>query len=202
MSTKFHDCSENAHCFNLLGTYTCSCVEGYADLSNNPIYPGRICSSDQIGCEKCNYHGKCFYSGDRNYCECFPWYAGSNCQVNLKILLIILLGIGSLLFILLLFCILITCTKRRNNLQHATLAPSTLTSSSDGLQKKSRIADNILITSVGLISSIGGDSFKMNQRQKSQQIDKHSMIKDSSSETSQNSLPYLLKNVSIILLNY
>lgn len=27
---KFHDCSENAKCFNLRGTYTCSCKEGYS----------------------------------------------------------------------------------------------------------------------------------------------------------------------------
>lgn len=27
---KFHDCSENSQCFNLRGTYTCSCKEGYS----------------------------------------------------------------------------------------------------------------------------------------------------------------------------
>lgn len=44
MSNQFHDCSEHAECFNLRATYTCSCREGYADLSVNPLYPGRICS--------------------------------------------------------------------------------------------------------------------------------------------------------------
>lgn len=84
-NTKFNDCSEDAHCFNLRGTYTCSCKEGFADLSGNPIYPGRICSAELIGCEKCNYHGTCFSRGDdQMLCECFQWYAGNNCHVNLK----------------------------------------------------------------------------------------------------------------------
>lgn len=43
-SGQFHDCSEHAQCFNLRGTYTCSCLEGFADLSVNTLYPGRICS--------------------------------------------------------------------------------------------------------------------------------------------------------------
>lgn len=28
VNIKYHDCSENAYCFNLRGTYTCSCREG------------------------------------------------------------------------------------------------------------------------------------------------------------------------------
>ncbi|CAH1643888.1 unnamed protein product [Spodoptera littoralis] len=44
VSGQFHDCSEHAQCFNLRGTYTCSCLEGFADLSVNALYPGRICS--------------------------------------------------------------------------------------------------------------------------------------------------------------
>lgn len=82
---KFHDCSENAHCFNLRGTYTCSCKEGFSDLSENMLYPGRVCSADLSGCEKCNYHGACYSkSGDEVFCECFPWYAGDDCRINLK----------------------------------------------------------------------------------------------------------------------
>lgn len=207
LSMKFHDCSKDAHCFNLQGTYTCSCREGFADLSENTIYPGRLCSSEQIGCEKCHYHGKCSSASsgtssntlDRTFCECFPWYAGATCQVNLKILLIVLLGIGTLLFILLLFCILITCTKRRKN-QHAQLATSTMTSTSvsgsGGIG--SRFTTNLLITSTG--GSVQNGRETVNKRQKSIKIDKRAMIKDSSSESSQssqNSVPYVLKNVSL-----
>lgn len=95
-SVHFHDCSENSYCFNLRGTYTCSCREGFVDLSENPIYPGRICSGELIGCEKCNYHGTCYGNGatkgnsdtaedsEIESCECFQWYAGASCQYNLK----------------------------------------------------------------------------------------------------------------------
>lgn len=102
LTSQFHDCSENAYCFNLRGTYKCSCREGFADLSENPIYPGRICSAELIGCEKCNYHGTCYSSNNENsvdstantlshvtpeneqVCECFQWYTGVHCHINLK----------------------------------------------------------------------------------------------------------------------
>lgn len=97
LSTRFHDCSDDSYCFNLRGTYTCSCRDGFADLSENPIYPGRICSAELIGCEKCNYHGTCYDRNNDNdvigidingkndeICECFQWYAGQFCQYNLK----------------------------------------------------------------------------------------------------------------------
>lgn len=82
---KSHDCSDHSQCFNLQGTYTCSCLEGFTDLSVNPIYPGRMCVPEQTGCEKCHYHGTCMTKSDEFIvCECFQWYTGQNCQVNLK----------------------------------------------------------------------------------------------------------------------
>ena len=45
-SRQFHDCSEHAQCFNLRGTYTCSCNDGYTDMSENPLFPGRVCSGE------------------------------------------------------------------------------------------------------------------------------------------------------------
>lgn len=82
---KNHDCSDHSHCFNLLGTYTCSCMEGYSDESENPIYPGRVCVPEETGCEKCHYHGTCI-TKDEDFiaCECFQWYTGKNCQISLK----------------------------------------------------------------------------------------------------------------------
>ncbi|RZC32267.1 mucin-17, partial [Asbolus verrucosus] len=124
---KFHDCSENAQCFNLKGTYTCSCKEGFADLSENILYPGRICSAEQIGCERCNYHGTCYSRGDDQYfCECFHWYAGESCHVNLKVLLIALVTLGAILFALLLACIIMTCCRKKPSKTRITTGMSFL----------------------------------------------------------------------------
>ena len=80
-----NDCSLNAVCFNLPGSYQCSCNEGWADLSENPAYPGRFCSQAPLGCAACNNKGHCVVnSHGQNLCECFPWHSGQKCQVNLK----------------------------------------------------------------------------------------------------------------------
>ncbi|CAD6236390.1 GSCOCG00008156001-RA-CDS [Cotesia congregata] len=80
-----HDCSPHAACFNLRGSYQCSCKEGWADLSENSAYPGRICSQAPLGCASCNYKGHCVTnSHGQEICECFPWHSGQRCQVNLK----------------------------------------------------------------------------------------------------------------------
>ncbi|XP_056636386.1 uncharacterized protein LOC130444990 [Diorhabda sublineata] len=114
-NTNFHDCSENAHCFNLKGTYSCSCKEGYSDLSENMLYPGRICSADQVGCETCNYHGTCYTAGaEDTFCDCFQWYTGQYCHINLKVILIALVTLGTLLLGLLLTCIILTCVRGRH----------------------------------------------------------------------------------------
>ncbi|CAK1595421.1 unnamed protein product [Parnassius mnemosyne] len=113
LSAQFHDCSEHAQCFNLRGTYTCSCLEGYADLSVNPLYPGRICSAEPVGCERCNYHGSCYSRDDhRVLCECFQWYTGNSCQINLKVVLISLVVLGALLTVVLAVCAVVACTRR------------------------------------------------------------------------------------------
>lgn len=77
------------------------------DLSENPVYPGRDCSDQLIGCGKCNFNGNCQNLNDSQVqCECFAWYAGIRCQLNLKILLICMICIGTSV-ILFLLCILI-----------------------------------------------------------------------------------------------
>jgi len=68
-----------------------------------------------IGCEYCGYHGTCYTRGDDQMtCECFQWYSGDRCRINLKVLLIALVTIGAILLALLLVCIVLTCLKRRS----------------------------------------------------------------------------------------
>ncbi|KRF99817.1 uncharacterized protein Dwil_GK13615 [Drosophila willistoni] len=180
---NFNDCSVNAHCFNLIGSYTCSCSDGFVDVSPNAIYPGRQCSDSIIGCDKCNYNGKCVaMSGEKRdlesaatICRCFPWHAGATCQLNLKILLICLIAIGTFLLVLLLFCILLLYMRRKSRGQQttspifitaSTLHPNMLTSSSN----KSRLSTSLI-----------------NQTSP----DKHAILNDSNSESSHSSLSYL-----------
>ncbi|XP_043478824.1 uncharacterized protein LOC122509106 isoform X3 [Leptopilina heterotoma] len=107
-----HDCSMNAVCFNLPGSYQCSCKEGWADLSENPAYPGRLCSQAPLGCSACNNKGHCVLnSHGHNTCECFPWHSGQKCQINLKVLLIALVTTGAVLLGLLAVCVSLACFR-------------------------------------------------------------------------------------------
>ncbi|XP_059486932.1 uncharacterized protein LOC132203289 [Neocloeon triangulifer] len=115
-SDQFNDCSKDAECFNFKGTYTCSCKEGFTDMSPSTKYPGRECTSDILGCAKCNYHGTCLPSrpGDnRVYCDCFQWYAGQTCYINLKVLLIALLTLGTVMLLTLVMCSVLTCMRKK-----------------------------------------------------------------------------------------
>ncbi|XP_054091406.1 uncharacterized protein LOC128923063 [Zeugodacus cucurbitae] len=195
---NFHDCSANAFCFNLQGTYTCSCKEGFADLSSNTIYPGRLCSAELVGCEQCHYHGKCAikksersHTAGRVLCECFAWYSGSTCQLNLKILLIILIAVGTILFTLLLFCILLMCTKRHT--LRKKYPP--LSQSISGIQCITT-TKNSGLAGIGLLRSTTSKYGIRGRPSKRIQLDKCAIIKDTSSESSQNTLLYVLKKES------
>ncbi|PSN41716.1 hypothetical protein C0J52_07786 [Blattella germanica] len=77
--------------------------------------------AELIGCEKCHYHGTCYSRGDdQHMCECFQWYAGENCQINLKVLLIALVTIGAILLGLLVVCVVLTCLKRSSQRVHSS----------------------------------------------------------------------------------
>ncbi|XP_011310129.1 uncharacterized protein [Fopius arisanus] len=107
-----HDCSPHAACFNIRGSYQCSCKEGWADLSENPAYPGRICSQAPLGCHRCNNKGHCVVNSyGQDVCECFPWHSGQRCQVNLKVLLIALVTTGAILLGLLGVCLALACFR-------------------------------------------------------------------------------------------
>lgn len=205
LSSRFHDCSENAHCFNLRGTYTCSCREGFADLSENPVYPGRSCSAELIGCERCRYHGTCYSRGsdEQMLCECFQWYSGVNCQVNLKgkyeitykravritnilflfaVLLIALITLGIILFALLfVFALAACCRRKRHGTDVATMHNRALVAAANGMG---------IVTSSAHKSVATGRHSNFSDRSRS---DKRAMIQDTSSETSEdsNTLPYV-----------
>ena len=111
-SAEYNDCSERAVCTNikvstfkiepirqinkqiifmiaLQGSYSCSCMPGYLDITPQSLLPGRICSGASTECELCNRNGQCVLAETEVSCNCNPWFAGKNCQINLKLLLIV-----------------------------------------------------------------------------------------------------------------
>ena len=45
LSDEYNDCSDHAFCENMKGSYTCTCKQGYLDLSQGSnSLPGRVCS--------------------------------------------------------------------------------------------------------------------------------------------------------------
>lgn len=220
----FHDCSTNAYCFNIRGTYVCSCKEGFSDLSENSIYPGRICSADEIGCEKCYYHGTCytvndhidsssydisFSQADEVRCDCFRWYTGANCQINLKgdlilrsiyiqrtyiiiiilwylyfLLLVLLFGLVLLcgaLFALMLICLILTCWKRNRN----------------GINRRRAMVPGIGILPDKTLSHRPSRSVSLGVGDAPSKLEKRAMIEETNSETSDDTcnLPYVTKKV-------
>ena len=47
-SNEHNDCADNSVCYNTEGSYTCSCKDGYHDLSGPDSLPGRVCSGNVI----------------------------------------------------------------------------------------------------------------------------------------------------------
>jgi len=88
-SKEYNDCSEKANCLNTKGSYNCTCMPGYLDLKSSRLLPGRICSGASTECELCNRNGQCVLANTDVSCNCNPWFAGKNCQINLKLLLIV-----------------------------------------------------------------------------------------------------------------
>eukprot|EP00057_Strongylocentrotus_purpuratus_P009959 XP_011664433.1 PREDICTED: 63 kDa sperm flagellar membrane protein [Strongylocentrotus purpuratus] len=48
-STTTNDCSENANCTNMVGSYTCTCHFGYTDRSPAGVGPARVCEVTSLG---------------------------------------------------------------------------------------------------------------------------------------------------------
>uniref|UniRef100_A0A1A9Z8N6 EGF-like domain-containing protein n=1 Tax=Glossina pallidipes TaxID=7398 RepID=A0A1A9Z8N6_GLOPL len=210
-NNKFHDCSSNADCFNLKGTYTCSCREGFIDLSKNNIHPGRLCSAEIIGCAQCQYQGKCTLSGLKSnsyICECFLWYTGANCGVNLKIFLIGFIAAGSFLFSLLLFSVLLTYIRRKKvcGLDSSILTCITIPDNPDFNRDKEiqstfpHCTSQYYNSSSNCVRNVSGAMPTAKSKKKSIMLEKCAIIKDSSSDSSENSVISALRTKEHVIL--
>ncbi|XP_042871523.1 mucin-17-like isoform X5 [Penaeus japonicus] len=112
-ATDHNDCSDKAHCFNTLGSFLCACKDGFKDMDD---LPGRQCAVQTEQCAFCNFQGECIEKADGSYgCRCLQWFSGEQCQINLRVLLIVLVTVGSLLILLLMLCLVLCCLRARRN---------------------------------------------------------------------------------------
>ena len=80
-SNELNDCGAGAVCVNSIGSYRCTCVDGFADLQ--PSLPGRVCSAELRNCDLCNQRGDCIRESNGNItCRCAKRYLGRNCEIN------------------------------------------------------------------------------------------------------------------------
>ncbi|XP_066989260.1 uncharacterized protein [Macrobrachium rosenbergii] len=108
-----NDCSDNAHCFNTAGSFLCTCRDGFKDMGD---MPGRECAVQTEQCSFCNYQGECITKEDGTKgCRCSQWFSGERCQINLRVMLIALVTIGSLLVLLLFLCLVLCCLRSRRS---------------------------------------------------------------------------------------
>ncbi len=57
-------------------------------------------SATTTECDLCSRNGQCIIEGADVVCECRDWFAGKNCQINLKLLLIVgCVSVGLMIFI-------------------------------------------------------------------------------------------------------
>ena len=62
-----------------------------------------LISATTTECDLCNKNGQCVISQDAQVsCECRAWFAGRNCQINLKLLLIV--GCVSVILMVVIAC--------------------------------------------------------------------------------------------------
>ena len=50
VNPEYNDCSDQAACINVKGSYECKCHDGYHDLSGPDSLPGRVCSGNFMPC--------------------------------------------------------------------------------------------------------------------------------------------------------
>jgi len=114
-SNDLNDCGAGAVCVNSIGSYRCTCVDGFADLQ--PQLPGRVCSAELKDCDFCSGRGTCVRESNGNItCRCAKRYLGRNCEIN-GFMLTIMLPVTVIFAIITFCCVAYCCRKyrKRNN---------------------------------------------------------------------------------------
>ncbi|CAK8681547.1 unnamed protein product [Clavelina lepadiformis] len=111
-----NDCSFHARCINIDGGFTCSCNEGFQDVS--PNRPGRLCENF-CDSAKCLNGGECYVDGNSTHCRCQPQFGGIHCEESIyqwrqaTIAISIVLGVFFLAVLLGVICF--ACRKQKKS---------------------------------------------------------------------------------------
>ncbi|XP_071481004.1 uncharacterized protein [Diadema antillarum] len=78
-----NDCSANALCTNTDGSYSCTCLPGYADGASADILPGRMCIDiDECSSGPCTNGGTCTDDINGYLCSCVIGFEGITCEID------------------------------------------------------------------------------------------------------------------------
>ncbi|XP_046374743.1 uncharacterized protein LOC124147935 isoform X1 [Haliotis rufescens] len=121
-------CDVNARCTHKMRSFTCSCNDGFVDVSPDKLRtPGEQCA---VKCP-CRNNGTCDSVNGKTECRCPKWFIGSNCEINGKDLLIICCSVlGGLLVLTVLLCLVCICAvKNRKSSRSSTVGVGSLDTS-------------------------------------------------------------------------
>ncbi|KAL8607187.1 hypothetical protein ACOMHN_009581 [Nucella lapillus] len=113
VNKDYNYCDVSATCVHNLGSFTCTCRQGFDDVSPDVTNaPGERCAKS-CGCQN---NGTCKRDPSGNtQCQCPGWYLGSHCGVDGKEILIITCSVvGALLVLVLILCLLRHCFFNRS----------------------------------------------------------------------------------------
>ncbi|XP_049272239.1 proteoglycan 4 isoform X2 [Rhipicephalus sanguineus] len=80
-----NDCSKNAICENVFGTFRCTCKAGYTDKYPDTKWKsGRTCTA--CAPDYCNNRGDCRIANGQRECSCRGKYIGSRCDIDGEVL--------------------------------------------------------------------------------------------------------------------
>ncbi|XP_075548249.1 uncharacterized protein LOC142582427 isoform X1 [Dermacentor variabilis] len=80
-----NDCSKNAVCENVFGTFRCTCKAGYTDKYPDTKWKsGRTCNA--CAPDYCNNRGDCRIANGQRECSCRGKYIGSRCDIDGEVL--------------------------------------------------------------------------------------------------------------------
>ncbi|KAL3198068.1 hypothetical protein MRX96_044520 [Rhipicephalus microplus] len=87
-----NDCSKNAICENVFGTFRCTCKAGYTDKYPDTKWKsGRTCTA--CAPDYCNNRGDCRIANGQRECSCRGKYIGSRCDIDGEVLGVALGGL-------------------------------------------------------------------------------------------------------------